>query len=372
MTHYARGVEAPVVRINWRIAFGAATALSLLFAAQNVAILGFRQSYLTKLESQSLNWGLWLALLPVTFAVSRRAHGWPLANWRRWTFEVPASLAVALVHSVAVGLGHWLWDPKVHFGIVRVVHSFATLNFPSDVLRYWLIAAAYHTLAAHHEIRLHDVNQAHMARLLAEARLQNLEARLQPHFLFNALNTIAALIRRDPPAASIMVGQLSELLRAALSTESAREVTLAGELRLLDQYVAIQRTRFSDRLSFGVDAPVDTLQAYVPQMILQPIVENAVRHGIGPREAAGSVDVRASRAGSKLRLTVVDDGVGYGNAPMSLNGHGLGLRSTRARLATLYGNECAFDIRAVPLGGTIVTIELPFRTEGSPSPSVMS
>ena len=99
-----------------------------------------------------------------------------------------------------------------------------------------------------------------------------------------------------------MVGQLSELLRAALSTESAREVTLAGELRLLDQYVAIQRTRFSDRLSFGVDAPVDTLQAYVPQMILQPIVENAVRHGIGPREAAGSVDVRASQAIDRVTL----------------------------------------------------------------------
>lgn len=364
MTQLAHGAEAPVVRINWRIACGAAAALSLIFATQNVAILGFRQSYLTKLASQSLNWGLWLGLLPAAFAVSRRANRWPLTDWRRWMFEVPASVAISLLHSVAIGVGHWLWDPKVHFGIVRVVHSFATLSFPSDLLRYWLIASVYHGIVSQREIHLRDVNQARLAQSLAEARLENLEARLQPHFLFNALNTIAALIRKDPPAASLMVGQLSELLRAALSGESAREVTLAGELRLLDQYVAIQRTRFSDRFSFSIDAPVDTLGVYVPQMILQPIVENAVRHGIGPREAAGCVDVRAARAGSKLRLTVSDDGVGYGNAPLSLNGHGIGLRSTRARLASLYGEEYAFDIRALTPGGTIVTIEVPFRTDG--------
>jgi LytS/YehU family sensor histidine kinase len=159
-----------------------------------------------------------------------------------------------------------------------------------------------------------------------------------------------------------MVGQLSDLLRAALSAEAGKEVPLAGELRLLDQYVAIQRTRFSDRLSFSVHAPPETLAAYVPQMILQPIVENSVRHGIGAREAPGSVDVQATRCGEKLRLIVRDDGVGFGNAPSSLRGNGIGLRSTRARLAHHYGDDFAFDIRG-EAGGTVVTIDVPFHTE---------
>jgi two-component system, LytTR family, sensor kinase len=205
-----------------------------------------------------------------------------------------------------------------------------------------------------------------MAQAVAEARLENLEARLQPHFLFNTLNVIASLIRKNPPAASILVGQLGELLRAALSTETGREVTLADELRLLDQYMAIQRARFSDRLSFAVDAAPDTLGGYVPQMILQPMVENAVRHGIGPREAPGTVRVEACRLDGRLRLVVRDDGVGYGNAPPALHGNGVGLRSTRARLEHLYGGAAAFDIRATsPDGGTVVTIEIPFHTAGA-------
>jgi LytS/YehU family sensor histidine kinase len=248
------------------------------------------------------------------------------------------------------------------FGFGAMVRAFATLNFPSDVLRYWLIAAVYHALAYHHEVRRRDVSEARMARTLAEARLENLEAKLQPHFLFNALNAIAALIRKDPPAAAAMVGQLSELLRAALSAEAGREVTLAGELRLLDQYVAIQRTRFPDRLSFSVHAAPETLAAFVPQMILQPLVENSVRHGIGARETAGTVNVAAARHGAMLRLTVHDDGVGFGNAPSSLRGSGIGLRSTRARLTHHYGADFAFDIRAAEPRGTIVTIDVPFHT----------
>jgi signal transduction histidine kinase len=356
----------PNVRINWRIAVAGALALSLLFAAQNTGVLGFRQSYLDKLGSQALTWGVWLVFLPAVFAVAARAHARPARDWRRWAFEIGASLAITLLHSIAVGMLHYMLRSSDKFGLVSTVRAFTSLGLPSEFLRYWFIGAVYHALAYHHEVRRRDVTEARMARTLAEARLENLEAKLQPHFLFNALNAIAALIRKDPPAAAAMVGQLSDLLRAALG-EAGREVTLAGELQLLNQYVAIQRTRFSDRLSFSVRAQPETLSAYVPQLILQPIVENSVRHGLGARESAGMVDVEAVRHGAMLRLTVRDDGVGFGNAPPAQRGNGIGLRSTRARLTHHYGDAFAFDIRASTPSGTVVTIDVPFHTEGTRS-----
>lgn len=361
--------EAPTIRVDWRVAIVVAAALAILFASQNSgAVFGIRQSFSTRLTAQALQWGTWLLLLPLIFAIAARAHRYRLTDWRNVTFQVAAGLGVALLHTAILAAVRWLTGMHQRSSYPDVFGAFVTLNFSSNVLRYSFIAATYHAIAYHREVRRRDVMQARMAQAVAEARFENLEARLQPHFLFNALNAIASLIRKNPPAASILVGQLSELLRAALSTEAGREVTLAEELRLLDQYMAIQGARFSDRLTFAVDAAPETLAGYVPQMILQPMVENAVRHGIGPREAPGTVRVEASRLDGRLRLVVRDDGVGYGNAPPALHGSGVGLRSTRARLEHLYGAAAAFDIRAAsPGGGTVVTIEIPFHTAGARS-----
>src|SRR5215471_2235798 len=126
----------PEVRIDWRVAIAGAALLSLLFAAQNVAILGFRQSYLFKLESQAITWGLWLVLLPVVFAVAGRTHALPVRSWRRWTFEVAASIAITLVHSASIAIGHWLIQPNNRFGFAATVSGLVSLSFPSDVLRY--------------------------------------------------------------------------------------------------------------------------------------------------------------------------------------------------------------------------------------------
>jgi signal transduction histidine kinase len=358
-----------VVRIDWRIATAATAACAVLFAAGNTGVLGFRQSFASKLAGQSIGWGLWLALLPLVFSIAARAHRRSLRDWRNVGRQLVAGVAVTLLHGVLVATVRWAAGITADRPLLAIIRALVSLNFPSDFLRYWLIAAVYHVVAYHREVRRRDVMQARMAQTLAEARLESLEARLQPHFLFNALNAIAALIRKNPPAAAVMVGQLSELLRAALNAETGRQVTLAAELRLLDQYMAIQRTRFSDRLTYSVYATPEALAAYVPQMVLQPIVENAVRHGIGPREAPGSVVVEARRHGGKLRLAVRDDGVGYGRAPASLHGNGVGLRATRARLAHLYGDDCSFDIRvAAPLPGTVVTIDLPFQTGEARAP----
>jgi LytS/YehU family sensor histidine kinase len=148
-------------------------------------------------------------------------------------------------------------------------------------------------------------------------------------------------------------------------------VTLARELELLERYVAIQQARFSDRLRVSVRAAPDTLAASVPHMLLQPLVENAIRHGIAPREAPGAVTVEATRRGDRLRLVVRDDGVGFGRAPEGAGGRGvgLGLAGTRARLAHLYGDRCALEIADAAPTGTVVTVEIPFRTEAPERPS---
>src|SRR5215831_5056995 len=137
----------PQVKIDWRLATAAAAALSLLFAAENVAVLGFRQTYLFKLGSQAMTWGLWLVLLPVVFAVARRAHAMPVRSWRRWTFEIAASLAITLVHCGSIAVAHWVLRPPNRFGFVVAVRGLMSLSYPSDVLRYWFIAAIYHALA---------------------------------------------------------------------------------------------------------------------------------------------------------------------------------------------------------------------------------
>lgn len=352
------------VRINWRIAIACTLAMTLVFAAQNTGVFGVRQSFPVRFGFAGLGWGLWLALTPLVFAIAARARQRALTDWRNVVVQLAAWFVVPLLHGILVGVARLAIGaaPAVNpYVFVRIVIS---LNFPGDVLRYTLIAAVYHVLAYNAELRARDVSEARMAQRLAEARLEGLEARLHPHFLFNALNTIAALIRKDPASASIMVGQLSDLLRAALHGDATREVTLEGELALLDQYVAIQRARFRDRLQFSVSASPEALGAYVPQMILQPIVENAIHHGIGPREGPGTITLSASRDQSILRVVVRDDGVGFGSAPTALKGTGLGLRSTRARLEHLYGTACTFDICAAEVGGTVVTIDVPFHTDG--------
>ena len=227
------------------------------------------------------------------------------------------------------------------------------------------------------------VREARLAKGLAEARLAALEQRLHPHFLFNTLNAVAALIPGDPRTAQRMVEQLGELLRAALNAEPGREVPLAAELELLERYTAIELLRFPDRLRVDVRAGFEEREAFVPQMLLQPLVENAIRHGVAPRDAPGTVVVTAERCGGKLRLSVRDDGVGFGGARAALgrvNGAasvasaafgrpdvgGLGLAHTRERLAAVYASGFALDIAPNAPSGTVVTIDLPFRTAASP------
>jgi two-component sensor histidine kinase len=187
---------------------------------------------------------------------------------------------------------------------------------------------------------------------LARAQLQSLRLQLHPHFLFNTLNTINALIGTDRQAAERVISGLSELLRMSLSSASEQEVTLAKELELLAHYIEIQQIRFQDRLTVSFRIDPEARYALVPNLMLQPLVENAIRHGIAPRAAPGHVVVTAVRRGDRLELSVVDDGVGLGN--------------TRARLLSLYGSDHRFEAGGVASGGFSVRIEIPYRTDAAP------
>ena len=196
---------------------------------------------------------------------------------------------------------------------------------------------------------------------LARAQLQSLRLQLHPHFLFNTLNTINALIGTDRHAAERVVSGLSELLRMSLSSASEQEISLAKELELLAHYIEIQQIRFQDRLTVSFRVDPDARHALVPNLMLQPLVENAIRHGIAPRAAPGHVVVTAARRGGRLELSVVDDGVG--ESPRVEHRDGVGLGNTRARLLSLYGSDHRFEAGSASPGGFAVRIEIPFRTD---------
>ena len=226
-------------------------------------------------------------------------------------------------------------------------------------------AVATYATAWHERLAISYFRQARdreqLEARLERAQLQTLKLQLQPHFLFNTLNTITALIGVDPRVAERMVSGLSELLRLSLRNASEQEVPLSREIELLEHYVDIQQIRFRDRLTVTLEVEPDALQALVPNFILQPLVENAIRHGIGPRAAPGHVDVRAYRENGSLHLRVADDGVGERVRPFESTREGIGLGNTKARLEHLYGSAHAFSARGGTTGGFVVDIVIPFR-----------
>lgn len=354
--------DAP--RVDWRFATLCAILLAVLFATQawinapdNAPI-----TYSWALLRATAAWGAWLTLVPLIIRAGRTN---PLgADSRlRWVWRhFWLATVFAAAHSILTAIFRAILGIPAAEDLIEAIVVIMVNNFAGDVLRYSLISVAYQAWAYHRVVRERDSQAARLKIDLAEAKLATLEGRLRPHFLFNTLNAIAALIREDPNAAEAMVGQLSDLLRASIKADPMREVTLDDELVLVDQYLSIEHTRFHDRLDATIHATAAARSAFVPHLILQPLVENAVRHGIAPRESGGRMWVNADQIGDRLVITVEDDGVGLGNAPLSQAGNGVGLGSVRARLEHLYGRDQKLDVEARRPAGTKVRIELPYRS----------
>jgi two-component system LytT family sensor kinase len=221
---------------------------------------------------------------------------------------------------------------------------------------YAAIVAAAHGAGYYRRSREHEQLEAR----LAETRLQLLSMQLQPHFLFNTLNTIAELVHDDPDRADYMIAGLSDLLRRALDLGTAQEIPLEAELDLLSRYLDIQKARFGERLQVRTAIDDGARDAVVPVLLLQPLVENAIRHGLAERLAAGRIDIAISRAGAMLLISVTDDGPGAARNAAGQKER-LGLGNTRARLDALYGSDHRLELTNAPDRGARVLLEIPYR-----------
>jgi anti-sigma regulatory factor (Ser/Thr protein kinase) len=311
-------------------------------------------------------------LAPAVVWCGRRV---PLDRGRRRravAMHVAAMLAFIALHEVAAALVVLPWM-SIPFGGMLLAKQL-TFRSALDAAVYAAIVGVTHAARATREAREREQAAARLEAGLAEARLAALRAQLDPHFLFNTLNAVSALaLRGDGERVVQALSTLSDMLRTTLGGAPTQEVALADELALLDRYLDIQRLRFSDRLTVERDVSEDALGAAVPAMLLQPLVENAVQHGVAARPGPTRIAVRAARVGDSLRVEVRDGGPGFPRAAPdgeSPNGgspdgararEGIGLANTRERLAQLYGDAQRLECRNVEGGGALVAVTLPFR-----------
>ena len=309
-------------------------------------------------------WGSWILLTPFVLFTARR---FPLERG-----HLTRSVPVHLLAATACGLlyiGLWMyWSLRIagysygETSLAETFWNFFRARFNVAFLTYWAIIGVYYAFTNHRRYRERNVEIARAREELARAQLTALRLQLQPHFLFNTLHAVSSLMEDDVRTARAVLARLSELLRATLEHDGAEELSLDAELELLNGYLEIEHTRFGDRLRVELDVADEARRALVPAFLLQPLVENAIRHGITPRESAGSVKVRATRANGQLRLSVSDDGAGIPDVAGVANGRGIGLRNTRERLRRLYGNDHTFELRCPEGHGCSVDIAIPFRT----------
>lgn len=325
-----------------------------------------------------LEHALWVVATPVIFWLASRFS----FDRRDWPRLLLLHVVVAVAVSAAIDLAsHVLWN-ALGEGHTRPVSLGAVLDdfhFLPELLLYLIVLATGFARAyflryrerVEEAVRLRAEAaelHAHTAELqaqLSEARLQALRMQLNPHFLFNTLNTISSYLERDPPGVRRMIARLSELLRYTLEKTEAREVPLRQELAFIDRYLEIQRIRFEERLEVHLSVDPAVLDALVPNLILQPLVENAIKHGIGGREDGGRIEMRAWREEEYLHLSVRDDGPGL--TPSAGDGaatapQGIGLRNTRERLESLYGTAQHFALEPADGGGLLVHLVLPYHT----------
>ncbi len=353
-------------RIRWGLILAVWTAYGLFSSAQQ------HLSYSLSRSNPPPWWVSFLLQMPFAYA-------WALATpgilWlgRRFPFERgrwPKSVVVHLVVSLAfVFLLDLLY--AYHAGNVllrpaRPVFAMALQLFVvwifGDGLLYWMVLSVGTVVDQQRRFRERQLAASQLETQLAQADLQALKMQLHPHFLFNALHTIGSLVRTDDRQTAVrVVAGLGDLLRRLLDGASRQEVPLREELEFVRNYLDIEQVRFRDRLKVTIDAEPEVLDAKVPHLILQPLVENAIRHGIAPYLWAGHLLVAARRFEDRVQLLVRDDGPGAGNGDGDTTRPGIGLTNTRARLTRLYGGDFELEVSNAPDGGLEARIAIPFR-----------
>ncbi len=353
--------------VRWLLIFGAWTLLGLFICSQEFVMYSRMKRSVAWSELLALSLGLcilWALATPLILWLIDRFK----IERENWSRHVLVHVLASLVLAVSIKVFHefllysFVYPPNPFrkFSIAAAAQNFYTI-FDYWILIYWVILLVVHATEFYQRSQENEWKASQLESQLAQAQLQALKTQLNPHFLFNTLNAVSALMHRDVRAANRMMTQLSDLLRLTLETSGAQEVPLKLDLEFLDRYLEIQHARFPDRLLIRLEVQPETLDALVPNFILQPLVENSIRHGIARSSAPGSVEVIARRANGLVELVVRDNGAGFPAGRHLLPREGVGLAHTRARLRHLYGAAHRFELRNVASGGAEVLIVIPFR-----------
>ncbi len=356
--------------MRWVLSLGAWTLIGFLFASQSrLSSLhtGMAMKWTDVLFWEIPRWSLWAMLSPLILRLTRR-YGFDRGQARRNALiHILAGLLISFVHVALATIGTlildfwwygWPVDAIINKSLPLAATRFQlyfTFDFHVGFLIYWIILILHHAFAYYRRV-------AQMQAQITQAQLQALKMQLQPHFLFNTLHAISAYMYEDVEVADRMLTRLSELLRLTLENVGVQEVPLRQELEFLERYLEIERARFEERLTVKMDIAPESLEARVPNLVLQPLVENAIRHGISPRAQAGRIEIHAKRENGMLFLQVRDNGPGLPENEHAPRQEGIGLTNTRARLQHLYGAAHRLELRNAAEGGLLVSLTIPFRT----------
>ena len=368
---YGTGTDLPAppkltTGVRWPLVFLVATALSVLssgLAWQFTRWLGKPQiSWQSIAILNYAYWYVWAVMTPAIVWLSQRFRFERGRLWRAFAVHIPAVIAAAFGHiaamqgvqwwlAVAQGRQFWWWD-EVQAAVLHYLDW--------EMITYWAIVGLSHALLYYRESRGRALRAAQLEVKLAEAQLMTLQQQLHPHFLFNTLHAISSLMHRNVDAADRMLMRLSDLLRITLENLGQSEVRLQTELDFLEKYLQIEQTRFADRLTVRFDVQPEALDTSVPSLLLQPLVENAIKHGVAKKSGPGHIDISARREGDKLRIEVRDDGVGLSEDALTALQKGIGVSTTRARLQHLFGADFRFEFHRLNEGLAVV-VAVPWR-----------
>lgn len=341
--------------------------IGLFDATQNVFVMraeGMHHYWVRLFFTILFSWVPWMLAAPI---ILRLGRGYSPLQWRRlsnWGIHLGACGAFGALHSAWVAgweelLNPWasspgpdpflrLWTDKFFGGLL------------SYLVLYAVILLVGHLLDSSKKLARHQAETARLNEQLTKAQLNALRRQIEPHFLFNTLNAIAGLVREDRNEAAVsMIVGLSDFLRRVVADSDRQQVPLGEELEFAQKYLDIQKVRFADRLQFSVDVPVELLSAQIPSLILQPMVENAIKHGISKRAHGGTIRISASRSNETLALRVYNDGPSL-PAGWETMQSGIGILNVRTRLQSLYGNQFDLSLRNREPGGVETSVSLPF------------
>jgi signal transduction histidine kinase len=380
-----QGVSASRPWLIWVTSFGVWTVVALAATGSVYGLYrsrGLHMSFATTLSLEFCQILTYAPLTPIAFALALH-FSIQRGNWlRRSSLHLLFALVFSLAHtalrfvtpyaaweSKLGGFVSGIWNSQTHLFEFKwqIFRNLALTNTVDDITgTYVPIILVAHALSYYWRFRDREVQSAKLQMQIANSRLQALKSHLQPHFLFNTMHSISSLMLTDVHSADNMMSRLSDLLRMSLENSEIQTTCLSRELEFAGSYLDIEKIRFEDRLNIVLDIAPETLDAQVPALLLQPLVENAVRHGISRLSAGGQISIAASRDGNHLHLRVRDNGPGLTSAADATSGTGLGIRATRERLRTLYGNNQSLEIQAMPNGGVEVSVKIPFHIEPQP------